>query len=398
MQLYRPNFWQILCSLFILGIAFLFFFFLLNTSPHAQTEEPQTSVALVETLLVHPQEIQTSFTAYGTVRAQRELQLRPEVSGRVVQLSDDFLVGGLLEKNQTLLQIDPRDYEAAVDREKGLVAQARFDLQLEEGRQIIAKKEFDLLGTQLPNSKISEELALRKPHLEEKKAALQSAESQLQKALTDLERCTLRSPFNAVILSEDVEVGQILSPQTPIATLASTDQFWVQVSLSYSQLSWLEIPLEIGEQGSSATVIQELPSSQNREWPGYITGLLGDVDPAGRMVRLLVAVEDPFELNQSKARRHPLLLGTYVRVDLLGPLLPQVFSLPRNALRDEESLWIKTPDHRLEIRPVKILLKQKDTVLLREGLTEGEEVIISSIPNAVEGMPLKRVKESPHGS
>ena len=79
-------------------------------------------------------------------------------------------------------------------------------------------------------------LAQREPQLEASRLALKAAQSALKKAQLDLTRTTLRAPFNAMVVSENVDTGQLISPQTSVARLVGTDEYHVQVSVPVASL------------------------------------------------------------------------------------------------------------------------------------------------------------------
>ena len=355
--------------------------------------EPKTKPKLVRTLIAERTDERVVITAFGTVQANREVSVRAEVSGRVMFQSKDLVVGGLVEKGNILLSLDARDYKNTVEQEKAAVERAKFELEVEQGRQVVAKREWEQLQGSLKTAEISEDLALRKPHLREKEAALEAALSRLKKAQIDLSRTTLRSPMNAIVISENVEQGDYVTPQTEIARLAATDEFRVQVSIPVSKLKWINIPQEDNGTRSPVQVIQDL-GGMSIVRKGRIMRLLGNLDPSGRMARLLVAIEDPLGLKNEGKSDFPLLIGSYIRVEIEGPLLEDVIVLPREALHEDNKVWVKNRNKQLDIRKVSIVQKHEDVVFIDEGIEEGEEIVISNLPLPVPGMTLRTLKNN----
>ena len=147
--------------------------------------------------------------------------------------------------------------------------------------------------------------------------------------------------------------------------------------------------------GAKATVVHELGSGRVFKREGKVIRLLGDVNPSGRMARVLVVIYDPLGLENPQYREHPLLLSTYVRVNLQGPTLHNVFVVPREAIRQKDNVWIKTADSELEIRKVNIVYRGKETVIVDQGLQEGEEiVVINPDGTKVELEDIATLKES----
>ncbi len=369
---------------------------------------------LVEVITVHAQDEQARLQAYGTVRAHRELTLFPRVEGYVIAQHNDLIDGGLVRAGEVLLKIDPQDYRLAVDAERGNLARAEFELQVEQGNQVVAHQEWDLLEPSIETSEMGRLLALRQPHLKEKRAAVDAARSRLAQAELNLTRTVVSAPCNALVLKETVEVGQLVNARSAVATLVCTDAFRVEVSVPLNQLGWVEFPNAAGSQlsehlpdaavkGSTVRIIRDLGNGETVQWTGWVERLLGDVTENGRMARVLVLVTDPLGLEPfdraqdrpGEGLRSSLLLGEYVRVEILGPTLPQTIVLPRGSLREEERVWVYNAQGELEIRQVEVALRRRDSVLIRAGLEDGDHVVISSLPAALPGMRLQAASAEP---
>ena len=363
--------------------------------PTVKKATQQATAAVVEVLPVHSKDMRAVISAFGTVQAHQELTVQPQVGGSVITQHAKLVKGGLLRKGEVLLHIDPRDYTYAVDTQQGALAKVEFELELERGNQVIAEREWNLLASSIKTSEMGKRLALRQPHLQEKQAAVAAAKSRLAKAKLDLTRTTLTAPCNALVLEESVEVGQLVMSQTPIARLVCTDAFRVEVSIPMHELPWVDIPAAKNAPGSRVRIVRDLGNGKTAIRAGTVTGLLGDMSQSGRMARLLVLVDDPLSRKKSHDQQLPLLLGEYVRVEIDGPLLSDVFILPRNTLREGSRMWVKNANNQLEIRQVEVTLGRQDSLLIQGGLQDGDEVITSPLPVALPGMALQSAGPTP---
>jgi multidrug efflux pump subunit AcrA (membrane-fusion protein) len=198
------------------------------------------------------------------------------------------------------------------------------------------------------------------------------------------------APFNTVVQDEFVDEGQLVSPQTQLATLIGTDRFWVQVSIPVDRLRWLAFSRTEGTGESVVTVIQEVRGDTQIERPARLMRLLGDLDPVGRMARVLVEIEDPLGLKSERnPHKVPLMLGAYVRVEIQGRSVEEVFSVPRTSIREGDQVWIMDEEDRLVFQPVEVLHRSKDRVLIRNGLDGGERIVTNTIPSPLPGMKLR---------
>jgi len=373
--------WILLTGLALVAVALTIATVLVATAPKAEKKRPPKSAALVEVMTLAPTNETVVLELAGTVTPAEEVLLRARVSGEVDSISPHFIEGGLLSKGEEAVLIDPVDYELALAAARSALVTARFNYKLELGRQDVAQREWEMLKTDDATEQ-EKELALRIPHLAASKAALEAAEAALADAALDLGRTTIRAPFNAIVISRNVNVGSQASLQDVLANLAGTDAYWVLVSIPVDRLGWVKVP------GSSARIIS--PSGAVRE--GRVIKLLADLEEKGRMARLLIEVRDPLCLLPENADRTPLLIGEYVRAEISGRELQQVYSIPRKALHNNQNIWIATPDNTLDIRRVDVLWRDEQRILVRDSMRAGERLIVSDLTAPIQGMDLNTGK------
>jgi RND family efflux transporter MFP subunit len=347
----------------------------------------------VETTTVVRERRRSLVVAYGTVQPRRRITLRPEVGGRIIDLHPDLIAGGRLAAGTRLLQIDPREYEYRVTEQEAALVRAEFDLTVEEGRGAVARREWELLAESVERTELGARLARREPHREEKLAAVKAARSRLAMARLDLERTELIVPFNALVLDESVEDGQLVSAQTSVATLIGTDSFHVRVSVPVDRLDLVTLPGPDGTGGSRVTVMHDTGDPAVAALEGRVMRLLGDVDPNGRMARLLVEVEDPLRLADGATDdgTGPLLVGEFVRVEIEGPPRDGLVVIPRRALREGGRVWVMNAEDALEIRTVTVAWGTDAEVMVSAGLDDGDRVVTTPLGAPVPGMPLTDV-------
>ena len=227
-------------------------------------------------------------------------------------------------------------------------------------------------------------LALHQPQVERAKAQLEAAKSGLKRALLALKRTTIRAPFDVIVQQEMAEVGQVVSPQTPLANLVGTKAFWVQVAVPVGHLKHIDIPGYGAKKGSSVLVRQSLGDGAAIEKEGQISRLVGELDPLGHMAQLLVEISSPL-----KGKHLPLLPGAKVSVFISGKTLTNVYRVPRSALKEGSFVWIIDGESKLEKRPVQIAWRQPHHIWVNNGLNPQDKIVSGSIPAPVEGMNVR---------
>ncbi len=358
---------------------------LFSTTPVAQVVAAEELPTVVRVIEVPTIDTSMDVVAWGTVRAARELSLHPEVGGRLVEVSEAFVPGGVFQAGDMAARIDRRDYEYALRQAESGLETARFNLEVEEGRGRVAQRDWEVLGDQLDGAGEGSRMALREPHLAEKQAAVESAESRVEQARLSLDRTNITVPFNAMVRSESAEVGQIVSAATILASLVGTDEYWVEIGVPLDDVSSLDM-----RRGRSmpATVMLATGGGTGVTYNGVVAGLTGSVDGVGRLARVLVSVPKPLE--QSADRSLPLLLGSYVQVTVEGPHVSGVRRVPRGVVREGDQVWVAGADGRLAFRDLDVIGGDADSVLAYLHLEEGEQIVSSPIPAAAPGMRVKR--------
>jgi RND family efflux transporter MFP subunit len=364
----------------------------LKNKPRANRAPKTVSVPLVETLKPIIKNHQTTIHAMGNVIASQSVNLTPRISGLVVGVSPHFVEGGLLKKGDSLVELDPTDYLLAIKQSESDVAKARYNLTIEQGQQTIVKREAQLLESELHGQ--SEELVLRKPHLELAKAALIAAEASLKQAHLNLERTKPTAPFNAIITSRNANLGAWMpafSTGTPLAKLVGTDNFWINVSVPVDKLRWLKIPEINGTQGATAKITYESAWGKDVYRDGVIKRLQAEIEPEGRMAKILVEVDDPLCQKVENKTKPPLMLGTYVQVALEGSVLNNVIELPETTLHDGKTLWLLNEKNELAFVGVEPIWKENGNIYLTQNtFPENAVVITSDLAAPMLGMALKK--------
>lgn len=328
--------------------------------------------------------------AQGTVLPAREITVQPQVSGRVFHVSPKLEPGGLFRQGEVLFEIDSSDYRLAIAAQESALAQAEAQLELERGRRSVAEREWELFRDELDSEQQRSALALREPQLKSAQAAVETARAALERARLDLDRTVVRAPFNAFVRSESVDPGQTVSPSSRLVELVGTDRLWVRAAVDTAKLSFVEVPRREGGGGSPAMISYDAGGGA-AQLAGRVVRLLGDLDPAGRMARLLIEVDDPFGLSETGRERSglPLLVDSYVDVVIAGSRTEELIEIPRGWLREGNQVWVFADDQTLDIRDVEVVWRLEDTVLVGDGLTPDDRIVTSSLVTPVDGMELR---------
>ena len=324
----------------------------------------------------------------GTVKPLREVNLVPQVNGKVIETSPSLVNGGQFKQGDVLLKIDPVDYTLAVTLARAQVRDSESKLKLAKEETEAAKEEWRVYrgaGDRKPPP-----LVVKEPQLAAAQAYYEASRADLKKAQLALERTELKAPFDGRVVSESVGVGQYVAPGQVLAAIFSTEAAEIVVPFEDSALSWFHVPgFTPGQGPGSPAVISARFAGQDMEWAGVVVRAEGRLDSRTRMIKVIVRVEDPY------VTRPPLAAGLFVTVDIHGVTLPEAGLIPRAALRSEDQVWVVDDQGILTFRTVEVARFQRDEVLLKSGLSNGEKVAISNLKSVTDGMKVRPALVTP---
>jgi len=330
---------------------------------------PRTKVA-VQTAV--REQVVLSATSQGTVKAKREIALVAQVSGLIVNVDKQFVDGNFFAHDAVLIEIDSRDYRAALLNAKSRLSQAQRGLAEEKGRSRQANKEWRDLGNKEAN-----ELFLRKHPLAEAHAAVAYAKAYVGIAKLNIERTKISAPFDGRIEHTYVNVGQFVTSGTQLAKVYDTATVEVSLSLSDRQLALLDLPMLGAEfESKPAVILSAIIGGKPHQWRGMITRTQASVDVNSRLYYAIVEVEQPFEVTGTRYHSAPLIPGLFVNAEIEGKKLNDVIVLPNNAIVKRTNIYTLNDRNIIEIQPVTVLSKTDSRVWIQSGINDNTAILL----------------------
>jgi RND family efflux transporter MFP subunit len=371
----------------LLAIGILGLRALTASKPQLEKRKPSVSAPMVRTIKVKTGPQAVDIQGEGTVKPLREINVVPQVDGKVVYVSPSLVNGGQFRKGDTLLRIDPADYELAVTLAEAKVKDAESRLRLAEEEAAAAKEEWRLLyeGSSRAN-KEPPPLVAKEPQLAAAQARLEADRADLSKALLNLDRTSLKAPFHGRVSEENVDVGQYVTPGQVLADLYSTEAAEIVLPLEGESIFWFNVPgFTSGNGPGSLAVVRARLAGQDLTWSGRVVRTEGKLDERTRTINVIVRVERPY------AKRPPLAVGLFVTVDIKGRTLPNAAIIPRPALHQGDVVWVVDNNNHLHFRKVDVARAQGDDVIVQAGLKAGERVVTTPLKVVTEGMAVRTI-------
>ena len=356
----------------------------LNKKPE-EKKRPFNTLAVMADYAVE-QDVQLKVVAQGEARPRTEIDLVPEVGGKIVYVSPNFLEGGIIRKGETLIRIEDADFKVAVVRAESGIAQAQQVLIREQAEAEIARRDYEELGRGEPS-----DLALRKPQQAQAQASLQLAQAELEAAKLQLTRTDVKAPFTGRVTSKSSDLGQFVSPGRTLGRIFSTDVIEVRLPLSDNDLSRMDLPIAyVAKDRVSAPDVKlsAVIAGQTQYWDAKIMRTSSTYDRQTRALSAIAEVFDPYGKGKSK-NGVPIAPGLFVEAEISGKLYEDVIVLPRDGLRPEDEIYIVDDKGKVEIRTVDVLDSDAKQAFLLGGVSAGELVVLSPMERSRVTMTLK---------
>ncbi len=373
---------------------------LLRPQPPRRPAGPDSPIVSVETVVVGSGPILVF--GGGTVRPHWEIDVAPEVGGKIVAVSANLQSGGQVSEGEVLVRIDPADYQNRVRQAAADVATQQVALLQAEEEAQIARTEYEQFRARenrrgadtVPPSP----LVLREPQLQAARAALERAEAQLRDAELVLSRTEIISPFDGRVRNEVADLGRIVAAGQSLGRIYASDAVEVVVPVSDGDASLIPNlwSLQAGDNDRSipATVTIEF-GARRYFWEGYVDRAESALDEQSRTIDVVVRVPNPFDRGQpvegdsETGAAPPLLVGQFAQAAIDGLELSEYFILPRRALRPGNEVWAIGADGRARIVAVDVLQEIDERIYVTGDFSEGQLVIVAGITVATNGMEVR---------
>ncbi len=384
------NYLPLYLLVFFVFIALLLVYLKPSAHQHARPPAPPISV---KTLRVEPKAYQVMVDSFGRVEPRTQGHLIAQVSGQVTEVSPNFSDGGFFAKGEVLVKIDPRDYEVQVDIAAADLADAKVNYA---EQQLLAEQAVNDRKT-IPNrSKIYNDFALYIPQLAAAKSKVDAAEAKLKQAKLDVERTQIRAPYSGRILTKSVDIGEVISANTDLASIYAIDCVEVRLPVKNSELPLMDIPEyahgtdTAGDALPKARIINALGDTP-QSWPALLVRTAGAIDEQSQQLSVTAQINQPY--GEQNRDRRPLKIGQYVTAQLEGKTIKDAMVIPNAAIYQGSYVYLYQ-DGVLERREIDIAWQNSQEALLQQGVKPGEELVLTPLGRVSSGTAVQKLADA----
>jgi RND family efflux transporter MFP subunit len=335
--------------------------------------------------------------SYGIVQPRTQSMLVAQVSGEISYISDSLRDGGFFEKDQILLRIDARDYNAEVKIAEASLLSAQQALVEEQARSKQALADWERLGS---GGKPGD-LVLRKPQLASQQANVLSAQANLEKAKLSLERTEIVAPFSGRVLNKKVDIGQVVSNNAQLAEIFATDTVEIRLPINNKDLAFIDLPevYQTGEKTNQNSVVKfssDLIGSQN--WQGKLVRTEGAINNISQQLYVVAQIDSPY--SSPVSGQNPIKIGQYVSATIQGLEVNNALVIPNNAIYQGSYVYVLNDASELLRKDIELAWQGETESLVASGLSNEERLVITPLGQVSSGTQvaiLGEEKRQPQG-
>ncbi|MHC1478674.1 efflux RND transporter periplasmic adaptor subunit [Frateuria aurantia] len=315
----------------------------------------------------------------GSLQAVDQVQLRPRISGYVDAVL--FKEGARVQRGQLLYQIDPRPYQAEVDRLSASAAQARAELALAQSNAARAERLLaqHAVGQADADQQRTAALSAR--------ATLAATEAALTAARLNLDFTQIRAPIDGQISNAQIQAGNLVTPDTVLTSVVTINPIYAYFDID--EHSWLQISRLLGQHQDHLQVALGLADEAGYPHPGHIDFIDNQLQRNTGTIRLRAVFDN------ADGSYKP---GLYARLALSwGAPEPRLLIEDRAVGTDQDNQFVYVVDgkHQIQYRRIQTgrLVDPLREVL--SGLKPGDEVVVNGLQHVQPGQTVTPVAEAP---
>jgi len=373
-----------LISLAVLLIAIACVLYISFSTPTANRRgaKPPTTMT-VETIEIINQSYQVVLDSYGRISPTIQGQINAQVAGKIVHVSNNFNQGSFFKRGELLVAIDARDYDIRVETAQAELAQVQVAFDEEVALSAQAIKDRRDIGTLEQAS----DFALRKPQMAAAKAKLQAASANLKQALLDVERTKIVAPYDGRLLAKHVDIGQVISSNTNIADIFSTDSVEVSLPINNAQLALIDLPnnnLNTNKQRLNTIEIVNNVGGKPQQWRAATQRTSASIDATSQQLTLIAQINSPF----NTVHQRSLNIGQFVTAKIMAKTLNNAIVIPNSAIYQGSYVYLYI-DGAVQRRDINIMFQNKNEAVIASGLSQGLSLITTPLGQVISGTQVK---------
>jgi RND family efflux transporter MFP subunit len=363
----------------LIAIAAGAIYLLADNQPIPEKSEAQINIPAVPYTVAKSTDISIPIFSRGKVSPAQTRLITSEVPGLVTFVSDQLIKGGLVQKDELLIQLDQQPFILDIAQKQSTLDQAKLQFYETKAKARVAKK-----GA----GKNASDYALYVPQLRYANSQVEAASAALEYAKKQLDKTSIKAPISGKVIMAKIHPGEYLQTTQELAKIYGTEAVEVRLPLNDHQISLLGLQYSKKKSETLNALPQVLIQNFQDDsiiWHGTITRTEGERDK--NQLLYVIATVNNNDLKNSETK--PLLPGSFIEAVITGNLKTELHILPRESLQAEDNLWTISKENRLSRKAVDVIYRGKNQIYVASGINLGERIVTGSFSNLVDGLLVK---------
>ena len=358
-----------------------------STKKHATKREAVQEVRKVETQLLIHGDVQIKIEGNGTIEAQKTVDIVSEAQGIVTYARNDLKSGTYVKKGEVLCKIDQRQ------------AENQFQSQYAEFMRVLVSflAFTNIESEELYNkwSNYYNEIDINKPIQDLPETTDQREKNQaisnnlytqyfaVKNSEIALSKYTIVAPFDGYITSDGIVKDSYINYGQKLVSLQDVTHIEISVPLLLEDAKWIDF--------TENPIVKVFWGNDPNNWaPGRIYRKENQLNPNSQSINVFVSLENK-SLNQN------LFPGNYVDVIIDGVTIPNLATIPRNIVNNDNQIYFVDDSSKLGRARVNVVLMQGDFALIEESLGDSIKIVTSILQKPLVGMPIEDINDPENG-
>lgn len=406
-----------LLPLAVIALGFAGYKYLRATRPDTPKQAQMERAFAVDTLPASRLSAQPTLTLYGNTVAGRQVDIRALVAGRVITTNDELREGGHIKAGETLLVVDPFEYEAALQEAKAQRAEAaahfaeqqasleadktslehaRAQLELarsdvERAQQLVARgnlpeRSLDdrrqiVLQRQQATDQLANAIRVWAARITQTETLAKRLDVVIARAERRLAETRLQAPFDAYVTEVGAQVGRMMSVNDKVATLI--DRSWIEVQFSLTDSQFGRIVSRDSKLEGRNVAVRWTLGGQTFTYHARIARVAARIASVSGGIDVFARIIDP-------SARVPLRPGAFVELSLDDVKFDNVIRVPNAALYEGDTVYAIV-NSRLDPRKVEVVGTSDSDLLVRGSFGDGEEIVATRLSTPGKGVLVRKI-------
>ncbi|MDF1761982.1 MAG: efflux RND transporter periplasmic adaptor subunit [Oleibacter sp.] len=363
----------------IAAVAIVLVYVIYAFAPEPETTNKTTAIPDIPVFSVKPRDMAVPVYSRGRVQANKNIKVASQVSGLVIEVSDNLSTGKDVKAGDVLARIDQQPLVLDIAQKKADLAQSKLKLQETQAQARVARRQ---------SGRYASDFGLFVPQLEFAEKQVEAAQASLDYAYRQLENSDIKAPVDGKIIETYIDRGDLLQSGAPVALIYDINQVQVRMPLNDKQLDLIgvsETDVNTGPKFLPEVTFTDYASGET--WLGYLVRIDGRRDN-NQLIYTIAEISGAQTISSSGRR---ILPGSFVEAEIRGVKRNDILMLPRDLVQPGDFVWLIDDNNTLKGTPLNILYRDREHIYTNTPIKKGQTIASGRFQRLSEGLTVNPI-------